>query len=111
MRDKILVIISTSEKEKALTGMMYAVNSMMHGWMEDVQLFLFGPAEKLFPKDEELQKYLGDFIDMNGEPVACKFIADKNGGGEELTALGLNVDYVGEKISRLIKDGYVPLIW
>ena len=47
MTDKLVVIISTSDPEKALTGMMYAINTVKNHWMEEVKLFFFGPAEEL----------------------------------------------------------------
>ena len=38
MSDKVVVIISTAEAEKARTGMMYAVNAVLKNWMSDVKL-------------------------------------------------------------------------
>ncbi len=33
------------------------------------------------------------------------------GTGEHLAELGLDVSYVGEMISNLIKDGCQPMVW
>jgi len=111
MRDKLLVIISSSDQGKALTGMMYAVNAMLHGWMNDVQLFFFGPAEELLTKDKKIQEYLQQYSDMKGEAIACRVIAERDGTDSALSELGVRVDYVGEQISDLIKSGYTPLVW
>lgn len=108
---KLLVIISTSEKKKALAGMMYAYNSLLNGWMKDVKLFLFGSAEKLLLEDEEIQHYLNDYLELAGEVIACKFISDKGNYSKGLQDIGVRVEYVGEKISQLINSGYVPMVW
>jgi hypothetical protein len=111
MNDRIVVIISTSEPEKAGTGMMYAVNAVLQKWMEDVKLIFFGPAQELLLKDHVMQDFLIQFHEAGGNTTACKFIADRDENDVETSALGVTVEYVGSKISNLIKDGYVPLIW
>ena len=47
MEGKLVVIISTSDVKKARTGAMYAINALKHGWMEEVKIFFFGPAQDL----------------------------------------------------------------
>jgi len=111
MNDRILVILSTAEAGKARTGAMYAVNALRHGWVEDVKLVLFGPAEELVLTDEPLQALLDDFRAMEETPVACKFIADRDGLADRLGAMKIDVQYVGKLISDLIREGYVPLVW
>ena len=111
MNDRIVVILGTGEAGKARAGAMYAVNSLKHGWMADVRLFLFGPAERLVLTDPDLQELVREFRRLDGTPIACRFIADHERTSGELAALGVAVEYVGEQISTLIKDGYVPLVW
>jgi len=111
MNDRIVVIIGTGERDKALTGAMYAVNCLKHGWMRDVRLFLFGPSERLLLEDPDLQEMMREYRRLEGTPIACRFIADREGTGAGLTALGVDVEYVGSLISDLIKDGYTPLVW
>ncbi len=111
MADKILVIISTAEREKALTGLMYAVNALKHGWMKEVQLFFFGPAEKLLLRDNHLQALVQEFQSLQGKPIACKFIAEREEIGDQIAELGVEVVYVGERISDLVKSGFVPMVW
>jgi len=111
MSDKIVAIISSGEPGKARTGAMYAVNALKHGWMEEVKLFFFGPAEELLLRDQELQQLLKEYHAMEETAVACKFIAAREGTDERLAALGMQVEYVGEMISDLIKEGYTPMVW
>ena len=56
MNDKVLVIIATAERAKAQAGAMYAVNARKYGWLDDVKLYFFGPAEGLLLEDEEVER-------------------------------------------------------
>jgi len=111
MNDKVLVIIGTAEPAKAEAGTMYAVNTLKYGWMSDVKLIFFGPAETLLLNDPDLQELVRDFHAQDRTAVACRFLSDREGTSEELASLGLDVAYVGEMISGLIRDGYVPMVW
>jgi len=111
MTDKLVVIISTSDPEKALTGMMYAINTVKNHWMEEVKLFFFGPAEELLLRDLSLQQSLKDYQAINEAAIACKFLSDRESTSEQIAALGVKVEYVGTMISNLIKDGYAPMVW
>lgn len=111
MSDKVVVIISTGEAEKARTGMMYAVNAVLKNWMSDVKLIFFGPAQELLLEDVVMKDFLIQFQQAKGKAVSCKFIADRDETEKETAALGVEVEYVGSMVSDLIKDGYIPLIW
>ena len=111
MRNKLLVIISSSDRGVAGTGMMYASNALRNSWMENVVVIFFGPAQKLLIEDSELQELLVTFQKEGGEPSACKFISDREKTTNETEFLGVNVEYVGQMISDYIKDGFVPMVW
>lgn len=111
MKKNIVVIISTSEKEKALTGMMYAVNAFKNLWVKDVKLFFFGPSQKLLTEDEDIRNYLEKYIELDRDPVSCKFISDRDNLTDDLEKLGVKTEYVGEMISNLINSGYIPMIF
>jgi hypothetical protein len=111
MSDKVLVIISSSDPDKALTGVLYATNTLKNGWLEDVRLMIFGPAEQLALTNSALQQALQAYMELDANILACKFVADKASASEGLMDLGLNVDYVGAPIGDLIKKGYTPMVW
>ncbi|MCB1181894.1 hypothetical protein KDM41_00520 [bacterium] len=111
MSDRVVVIIGTGERDKALAGTMYAVNARKYGWLADVQLVFFGPSEALLLADEDLQEMVLEYGRQEGTALACRFVADRSGVREGLTELGVEVIYVGERISNLIRDGYVPMVW
>lgn len=110
MGSKLLFVIATGDREKALSGLMYARNAMKRGWLEDVKVVFFGPSERLTVEDEQVSSVVKD-VAVLGESFACKAISDREGVSEELERLGVRVEYVGSIISDLIKDGYVPMVW
>lgn len=111
MHDRVIVIIATAEAAKARTGAMYALNAMKYGWLEDVKLVLFGPAEHLFLEDVEFQDLVRQYMDLAKTPLACKFLSDKEDSSERLRDLGLDVQFVGAPISEAIREGYLPMVW
>jgi hypothetical protein len=111
MTDKLVVILSSAELGVAQTGLMYAVNALKNGWMADVRLFFFGPAQELLTRDPELQRLLAVYMELGRSPVACKYIADRDQTLDSTADLGVSVDYVGTMISELIHQGYIPMVW
>lgn len=110
MANKVLVIISTAEKEKAKIGIMYATNALKKEWLEDVKVFFFGPFEKLIAEDKELQLQVEGLIQYS-TPSVCKLISDNEGISDNLSSLGYELDYIGSTISNYIKDGYIPMVF
>ncbi len=111
MNNKLVVIISSSDAGKARTGAMYALNALKHGWMEEVKMIIFGPAQDLLLTDMEFQKTLREYQSLEEKVLACKYLSDRDGKSEQLTGLGIQVEYVGSVISEYIHDGYVPMVW
>ena len=110
MGSKILVIISTAEKNKALTGIMYAVNAQKNGWVDEVKVVFFGPFENLVCEDEEVIEAASRLLDYE-TPIACKFLSDRDKISSRLEELGYKVDYIGSMISAFIEEGYVPMVF
>lgn len=110
MSSRILVIISTGEKEKALTGLMYARNTINYGWLDDVRIIFFGPSQKLIVKDEDVRNEAIEIARL-GETIACKFTSDRDELSGEILGLGVQVEYVGTIIADLLKQGYIPMVW
>ncbi len=111
MNNRLVVIISTAQLDKARTCMMYAGNALKKRWMEDVKIVFFGPAQELINEDSELQRYLKEYQNEQRSAVVCKYIADRDNTTKKAEALNMDVEYVGELISDLIKDGYTPMVW
>ncbi len=110
--DKALVIISSGAeaREKALTGIMYAVNAVKYKWLDDVRIIFFGPSEKLILSDDDEIRGNMEVIQKAGIiPIACAAIARDEGIEPKLLEMGIKVEYVGSIISSFIKEGYAVL--
>jgi hypothetical protein len=110
MTSKVLVIISTGEKEKAFTGIMYAANAQKNKWIDDVKVVFFGPFEDLVCRDAETADFASQLLTYE-TPIACKRLSDDAGISNKLQELGYTVEYVGTIISDFIKEGYVPMVF
>ncbi len=110
MASKLLVIIASAEKEKVLTAIMYARNTISYKWLEDVKVMFFGPSENLLTTDQDVALEAQNLANVT-EPIACKFLSDRDDISDKISQLGMTVDYVGSAIADLIKDGYVPMVW
>ncbi len=106
MSAKVLIILSSNDIEKLKTGILYGKNAIKYGWLEDVKFFLFGGAEEAILKEHEL---LNDVKSIGA--IACKFIAKEKDIYDKFKQLDINTQYIGEQISNLIKDGYMPMVF
>lgn len=110
MNPKLLVIIATGDKEKALAGLMYTRNVLKNKWIDDVKVVFFGPSERLAAHDDKVAWFIKE-INNESDCFACKAISDEEGISAKLTEVGMKVEYVGMLISNAIKDGYLPMLW
>ncbi|MEB3103779.1 hypothetical protein [Ferviditalea candida] len=110
MSTKLLVILSTAEKEKALSGLLYTANALKRGWLPEVKVVFFGPFEKLLVEDKDVREKAAEVLGKV-TPVACKFISDNEGISDDIRNLGFDVDFVGKIISDYLMEGYVPMVF
>ncbi|MFX1560923.1 MAG: hypothetical protein ACFFBL_10085 [Promethearchaeota archaeon] len=110
MSSKLLVIIASGDREKVLTGLMYAKNNIKYGWIDDVKVMFFGPSENLLVNDTDVTNSAAELAGL-GQPIACKFLSDRDGISERIESIGITVDYVGIIIADLLKEGYTPMVW
>jgi len=110
MSDNLLVIISTGDREKALTALMYAKNTIKYGWLSDVKVIFFGPTENLLVSDSDVRESAKELANL-GQPLACKILSDRDGISDRIEKMGIEVDYVGSIIADFLRDGYTPMVW
>ena len=110
MTSKVLVMIATGDREKALAGLMYVHNVLRYKWLDEVKVVFFGPSEKLAANDEKVAWFIKE-ITGDSDCFACKAISDEDGVSERLEEVGVRVEYVGTIGSDAIKEGYVPMVW
>ncbi len=106
MSSKVIIILGSSDMEKLKSGLTYGKNAVKYGWLDDVQFFLFGGAEKTILTEQGL---IEEIKSVNA--VACKLIAKEKNIYEKFKELNIKTEYIGEQVSNLIKDGYVPMVF
>ena len=110
MASKVLVILSTADREVALeVGLVYPLNAAKNKWMDEVKVIFFGPSEKVAAYDSEIQGRIKELQKFGVEVLACKWCSDRMNITKTLEEAGIKVIGVGPIISQLLKDGWVPL--
>ena len=108
--DKLLVVWSSKDREVALKMVfMYTRNAKIHDWWDNVRLVVWGPSSKLLSEDDELQAHIKNMKDSGVEVMACKACADSYGVSTQLEGLGIQVIYMGEPLTAMLKDGWTAL--
>lgn len=110
MTEKLLIIIASSDREKVLTALMYAKNTIKYGWIPEVRVIFFGPAENLLVSDTDVTASAKELVNFS-QPIACQYISDRDNITERIEKLGIKTDYVGSIIADLLNDGYTPMVW
>jgi hypothetical protein len=83
---------------------MYTVNSLIHGWWEDVTLIVWGATAKLVSEDANIQKKIKEALDAGVHITACKACADQLGVTEVLEKLQIEVKYWGVPLTEILKN-------
>lgn len=103
---KIVVILVNPSEEVIKTGVLYGANAVKYKWFEDVKFFVFGASQDVILKNDELLNTLREL-----QAVACKFVAKEKGIDELYKEKGFKLEYIGEPLSKLINEGYVPMVF
>jgi len=83
---------------------MYTINSLAHGWWEEVTLIIWGGSTQLVSENEAIQQRIKEAMDAGVYVTACKGCSDQLGVSEQLTALGVDVQYLGVALSNVLKN-------
>jgi hypothetical protein len=104
--DRLNILWTTDNKDTVLHMLvMYATNSRLNGWWQEVNLVIWGASARLAGKDDEIKSEIADMITHGISIEACKACCDHFGVTDELTKLGVNVRYMGEALTSYIKSG------
>ena len=84
---------------------MYTINSLIHGWWENVTLIIWGATAKLVSENKEIQEKIKEALDAGIHVTACKACADQLGVTEKLEKLNIEVKYWGAPLTKIISNG------
>ena len=83
---------------------MYAANALKLGWWKRVTIVIWGSTATLTAEDASIQAHVTEMLASGVEFSACKACADELGVTEALEALGIEVMYWGEPLTRLLRE-------
>lgn len=110
LHNSLVIVWSSQDPDVALNMVfMYCKNSMLKGWWGTVRMVVWGPSAKLLSEDLKLQTELVEMKKVGVEMLACKACADRYGVSEKLEELGCQVIYMGEPLTRYLKEGCMVL--
>lgn len=101
-----LNILWTSANPDTFSKMvaMYAGNAQWKGWWDEVSIIIWGGSARLVGEDVTVQHQLTELIAKGVELRACRACAEQIGVAETLESLGVDVDYLGEPLTELLKS-------
>ena len=107
---RLAVLWTSGDREVALkVAFMYTLNAKKRGWFDEVTLIVWGPSSKLLAHDEELQDYVQEMANEGVTVVACQACADSYGVSDDLSALGVEVKYMGVPLTEMLQGGWKVL--
>lgn len=84
--------------------LMYTLNAKLRKWWHDVTLIVWGASSKVLAGDTELQDHITSMKDAGVNLLACRRCADMFGVAEALEQLGIEVKYMGEPFTAILKS-------
>lgn len=101
-----LNILWTTNNRDTITHMisMYAVNTLKKGLWDEVSIILWGASVKLVGEDEDLQKEVLTMMSKGVQMAACRACCDNMGVTDTLEKLNIDVKYMGEPLTEILKQ-------
>ncbi|PKQ65821.1 DsrE family protein [Labilibaculum filiforme] len=102
-----LNILWTTTNEDTITNMiaMYSINTLKKGLWNEVNIIVWGGSAKLLGEDQEVQAEVLGMIKGGVSVQACQACCEKYGVSESLRNLGIDVRFMGEPLTTIIKNG------
>jgi len=106
MKDELFILwtndnLQTTEK----MVFMYGRNGLRKGWWDEVTIIIWGATAALAGDNEEIRKQIKTMISEGVKFSACRACAEQLGVAEKLEALGIEVIYWGDPLTKILKSG------
>lgn len=104
--DKLNILWTTTNRD-TITNMilMYSTNTVQRGLWGEVNVIIWGGSAKLVGENNEVQEEVSEMIKKGVHVEACLACAEQYGAVETLKNLGVDVKYMGEPLTKYIKQG------
>ena len=106
MSKKAKILWTTDNKETALHMVcLYAHNALLKGWMDEVEVLVWGASQRLIAEDAQVSAKVEAMIKDGVKVIACLKCADTMEITAPLQSCGIDVHYTGELLSSWINSG------
>lgn len=103
--DTLAILWTSGDPDVALKMVfIYANASIKNSWWKEVNLIIWGPSSKLTSKNIDIQKKIAEMQKSGVKIEACKACADQYGVSDKLVELGIEVRYMGEPLTEILKS-------
>lgn len=101
-----LTILWTTDNEITIKNMifMYSKNALLKGWFNQIKLIVWGASSDKLANDTSIQKEIKEVMDAGVEVLACLACANNLGVADQLQSLGIEVKYVGQDLTDILKS-------
>jgi len=104
---RLAVLWTSGDREVALNvAFMYTGAASRQGWFDQVLLIVWGPSARLLAEDPALQARVAAMQDEGVEVVACRACADGYGVTPVLEGLGIEVKFMGQPLTEMLKGDW-----
>ena len=88
---------------------MYTNAAKKRQWFDEVELIVWGPSSRLLAGDKNLQAEIKKMQENGVVVKACLACADLYGVTDKLRELGIEVKYMGQPLSEMLKSDWKVL--
>ncbi len=104
MNEKLNILWTTDNVNTALNMIaMYATASKKNGWFSEVNIIIWGGSNALIKENTDVQNAIKTMIEAGVTIQACRVCSERIGTVELLEALNVEVDYMGEPLTEILK--------
>jgi len=105
MKNKLNILWTSGNPNTAeKMVLMYALNSKIENWWDEVQLIIWGASAELVNKDIFIQDLLKELIQHGVHVTACQVCADMVDARKTFEELGIELIYWGEPLTEILKN-------
>ena len=107
---RLAVLWTSGDPEVAdKVAFMYTLNAKKQGWFDEVTLIVWGPSAKLLSENADLQSQVAEMAQVGVEILACRACADSYGVSEALEGFGIEVKFMGQPLTEILKGDWQVL--
>ena len=105
MIDKLTILWTSGDEDTALNMiLMYTLKSASNRWWKECALITWGPSNLLATGNSRVRSELREIMAAGVKVYACRRCAERYGLIDELEAMGVTVQLMGETLTEHLKD-------